>query len=107
MLVEEVRGRVSECKICSEIKPIFYHPPKAELIKATQPFGWLSLDFKGPLPTSSKNRFLLTVVDECFRFLFAFPCANTDAKTVIACLSQLFTLFDMTNFIHSDRGPAQ
>jgi len=44
------------------------------------------------------------VVDEYSRFPFAFPCHS--AETVISCLNQLFTLFGMPDYIHSDRGPA-
>ena len=84
--------------------PNFYKPPDAQLVKALQPFEWLSLDFKGPLPTSTKNHYMLTVVDGYSRFPFAFPCRSTDAETVISCLNQLFTLFGMPAYVHSDRA---
>ena len=61
-------------KIYSEIKPNFYKPPKAKLIKATQLFERISLNFKGPLPFSTKNDYKLTVVDDFSRFPFAFLC---------------------------------
>ena len=92
--------------MCAEIKPNFYKPPAAQLIKATQPFERLSLGFKGPLPSAAKNHYLFAVVDEYSRFPFAFPCSSTDAKTVISCLNQLFTLFGMPAYVHSDRGSA-
>jgi len=47
---------------------------------------------------------MLTVVDEYSRFPFAFPCRSTDAETVIFCLNQLFTLFGMPAYIHSERA---
>ena len=71
-----------------------------------QPVERLSLDFKGPLPSLTKNHYTLTVVDEYSRFPFAFPCRSTDAETVISCLNQLFTLLGMPAYVHSDRGPA-
>ena len=37
-------------------------------------------------------------------FLFTFPCKDTSTKTVKKCLLQLFSLFRMPNYIHSDRG---
>jgi len=43
-------------------------------------------------------------VDEFSRFPFAFPCSNVKASTVIVCLEQLFSIFGMPNYIHSDRG---
>ena len=104
--VDDVRKTVGNCRVCSEIKPRFYTPPVASLVKATQPFERLSLDFKGPLPSTSKNRYLLTIVDEFSRFPFAFPCRSTDATTVIACLNDLFAVFGMCAYIHSDCGSA-
>jgi len=67
-----------------------------------QAFEHLSLDFKGPLPSSTKNRYMPTVIDEVSRF----PCSSVDAKTVISCLNRLFALFGMLAYIHSDRGTA-
>ena len=64
----------------------------------------LSIDFKGPLPSSSKNKYILTVVDEFSRFPFAFPCSNMESRTVISCLMQIFHLFGACGYIHSDRG---
>ena len=104
--VNEVRNVVAKCKVCSELRPNFYKPEVAYVIKATQPFERLSLDFKGPLPTSSKNRYLLTIVDEYSRFPFGFACPNVNAKTVISCLNQVFVMFGMPAYIHSDRGTA-
>jgi len=104
--VEDVRKTVGNCRVCSESKPQFYTPPAASLVKATQPFERLSLDFKGPLPSTSKNHYLLTIVDEFSRFRFAFLCRSTDAKTVIECLNELFAVFGMCAYIHSNCGPA-
>ena len=95
---------VHDCTVCAEVKPNFCKPPDAQLVKGTQPFERLSLDFKGPLPSSTKNHYMLTVVDEYSRFPFAFPCRSTDAETVISCLNQLFALFGMLAYIHSDQG---
>ena len=64
----------------------------------------LSIDFRGPLPTTSRNAYTLTVVDEYSRFPFAFPCPNMHSSTVIKCLDLIFTLCGMLSYIHSDRG---
>uniref|UniRef100_A0A5S6Q597 RNA-directed DNA polymerase n=1 Tax=Trichuris muris TaxID=70415 RepID=A0A5S6Q597_TRIMR len=74
--------------------------------RATQPFERLNLDFKGPLPGDSASRFLLCVVDEYSRFPFAFPCADTSSVSVIKALSELFCLFGVPAYVHSDRGTA-
>ena len=102
--VEDVKRVTSSCRVCAECKPQYYRPPTSHLIKATQPFERLNVDFKGPLPTSSRNRYLLTVVDEYSRFPFAFPCPDMSAQTVIKCLCELFSVFGMPAYIHSDRG---
>ena len=104
--VEDVREITRSCKICSEVKPRFVKLSPQALIKASQPFERLSLDFKGPLPSSSRNRYLLTVVDEYSRFPFAFPCADISAETVKKHLNYLFSIFGNPSYIHSDRGTA-
>jgi len=83
---------------------VLHKPHGVPLIKVTQLFERLSLDFKGSLPSSSKNKYLLMVIDEFSRFPFAFPCANMETKTVIQCLTQRFSLFGMCSCIHSDNA---
>ena len=102
--LDDVRKMISACKVCGEIKPRFHKPPFIPLIKATQPMERLSVDFKGPLPSRSKHKYVLTVVDEYSRYPFSFPCSNVNAKTVIACSSQIFTLFGACGYVHSDRA---
>ena len=104
--VEDVKAITRNCSHCAETKPRFARPSSESLIKATQPFERLSIDFKGPLPSSSRNKYILTVIDEYSRFPFAFPCSDVSAATVIRCLTQLFCIFGMAGRIHSDRGSA-
>ena len=80
--IEEVKRMTTSCPVCLELKPIF-HKSRGTLIKATQPFERLSVDFKGPLPTTSTNKYLLTIVDEYSRFPFAFPCKDMLVPTII------------------------
>ena len=102
--VEDVRQMTSSCPVCAECKPQYVKPPQSHLIKATQPFERLNVDFKGPLPSASRNRYMLTIVDEYSRFPFVFPCPDITSATVINCLCQLFAIFGMPAYIHSDRG---
>uniref|UniRef100_A0A1Y1KRZ4 Integrase catalytic domain-containing protein n=1 Tax=Photinus pyralis TaxID=7054 RepID=A0A1Y1KRZ4_PHOPY len=104
--IEEIRVMTNNCRTCAEIKPKYYRhsDPLPELIKATSPFERISIDFKGPVPTNTKNRFILTVIDEYSCFPFAFPCSDVSAKTVITHLNSLFMLFGMPSYVHSDRG---
>lgn len=104
--LEDVKRVVSQCEICAEVKPQFYKPSNPPLIEATKPFDRISIDFKGILPTTSPNRFMLTIVDEYSRFVWAYPCSNMEAPTVIRCLTDLFSTFGTAGFVHSDRGPS-
>ena len=101
---EDVKRECSLCRVCAEIKPNFYKPSTGTLIKATQPMERWSIDFKGPVPSSSHNSYMQTIVDEYSRIPFAVPCPNMNGSTVIRCLGQLFSLCGVPSFIHSDRG---
>ena len=76
------------------------------VIKATRPMERLSIDFKGPIGNLNRNNYMLTVIDEYSRFLFAFPCSIINAETISKCLMQLFLLFGLCSCIHLDRGSA-
>ena len=103
--MEDVKSVCEPCDTCMKEKPRFIQQ-KGVLIKATQPFQQLNIDFKGPLPvTPSGNRYLLTLVDEYSRFPFAFPCRDMTSQTVIQCFNQLFSLFGMPGYVHNDRAP--
>ena len=101
--IEEIRKMTAECPTCAEIKPRF-NRTQGKLIKATQPFERLNIDFKGPLPSATRNKYLLTVVDEFSRFPFAFPCSDMTSETVIKCLNKLFSIFGLASYVHSDQG---
>jgi len=100
--VEDLHQMTTACKICAECKLRFYKPEQSHLIKATHGFERLNMDFKEPLPSSDKHEYFLTIVDEYSRFPFVFPCPDMTASTVIDCLCQLFSLFGMPAYIHSD-----
>ena len=57
------------------------------LIKTTQPFEQISIDFKGPLLFFSKNKYLLVVVDEFSCFPFVYSCPDIKLATVIEKLT--------------------
>ena len=101
---EDVRKVCSTCQICSELKPRFYRMEEQTLVKATKIFERINIDFKGPLPSSTPNKYILMIIDEYSRFPFAFPCPNMHTQTVINCLNQLFSFCGMPNYIHSDNA---
>jgi len=101
----DVKQVCSQCRERAEIKPQFKRLESGVLIKAPQPWERFSIDFKGPVK-SSHNLFLLVVADEFSRFPFVFPCRDVSAKTVIACLSQLFCICGLPGFVQSDQDSA-
>ena len=74
--LEEVKRVTSQCQTCAETKPRYHKPEEVPLIKATQPFEWINIDFKGPLPSNNGNKYFLNIVDEYSRFPFVFPCSD-------------------------------
>ena len=103
--LDDVRSIVRRCSTCAEIKSQFIKSVGC-LVKSTRPFERLSIDFKGPVPSSTKNKYILNIIDEYSRFPFAFATTNTSAETSIRCLLTLFSVFGLPEYIHSDRGPA-
>ena len=103
---EVVRQTCAQCSACSALKLRFYPPPRNKLIKVTQAWERISIDFKGPLTTSHRgNKYLLIVVDEYNRSPFAFACKDTSTLSVTNCLALLFSLVGFPD-VHSDRGTA-
>lgn len=99
-----IKECVSSCDICAKHKPRFPSIPVGRLVVSTFPWQRISIDFVGPKPSSSPNKFLFTVVDEFSRFPFAFAVRGPTTQSAIQCLSSLFTLFGPPHSVHSDRG---
>ena len=87
------------------MKPKYHNSNKVKLVKAAQSFERLSVDFKGPL-TSKVHPFLLTIIDEYSRFPPAFPVKDVSTPTVIKYLGNLFSIFGIPGYVHSDHGPS-
>ena len=86
----------SWCHVCYQCRPQFHRPEEVSLIKATQPFERINIDFKGPLPMNNGNKYS--------RFPFVLPCPDVSTNTVVKCLTSLFSLVGMPAYVHSDRG---
>jgi len=102
--LDDVKRMSNSCPTCAELKPRFLKPYDNHLIKATRPFERLNVDFKGPIPSSTRKHYILTIVDEFSRFPFAYAYKDMTSTTVKACFYSLFTLFGIPSYIHSDRG---
>lgn len=59
-----LKKMLKSCGIYAEHKPQFFGPNARALVKATQPFEKLNIDFKGPLPPENRNHYMLTIIDE-------------------------------------------
>ena len=101
---EDVKKVCQTCKIWAELKPKFFSKAPEQLIKALHYWDRVSIDFKGPL--EGRNKYILFAIGEYSRFPFAFPCHDMTTSTVIKCLSNLFCLFGLQSYVHSDRGSA-
>ena len=88
---------------CSKVK-VKYLKPKYNfnLIKATKPFERISLDFKGPLPTTVENKYMLVIIDEYSRFPFVYACKNVKASTIIEKVTDLFYMFGLRSYVYTD-----
>ena len=102
--LNDVKDVCSRCKSCAEVRPQFFSPVDGTLVKATQPMERLNIDFKGPLPSTTRNKYFLCIVDEFSRYPFCMPCADTSASTLISSLEKVFSLFGICSYVHSDRG---
>ena len=102
---DDVKNVVKACTDCSEVKIKFLKPKdNFNLIKATKPFERISLDFKGPLPTTSGNKYMLVIIDEYLRLPFVYACKNLKASTIIEKLTDLFCMFGLPSYVHTDQG---
>ena len=102
---DDVKNVVKTCTHCSEVKVKFLKPKdNINLIKATKPFERISLDFKGPLPNISGNKYMVVIIDEYLRFPFVYACKNLKVSTVIEKRRDLFCIFGLPSYIHTDQG---
>ena len=78
--VNDIKKVIDNCKVCMELKPKF-QKSTGTLIKATQSFQQLNIDFKGPLPSApTGNKYILTIIDEYSRFPFCFSLSKYEKQ---------------------------
>ena len=63
----------------------------------------LSIDFKGPITSVTRNTYLIVVIEYSW-FPFVFPCPNMHTTMIIKALDRLFSLTCMPSYIDSNRG---
>ena len=99
-LNEWYQESISDCHLCSKLKPQF-HKVQGNLIHATQPFERLNIDFKGPLPSSSQNKYILTILMNVADFYLPFVVLIWIHLLLLNVWLSCFQYY-----IHSDRGPS-
>ena len=92
--IEGVRKMSLTCNVCANVKCRFYKPQHSPLIKAAQPLERFNVDFEGSLYSTNKHIYFPTILDDCSRFHFIFPCPYMTSITVIHCLSDVLLIWN-------------
>ena len=85
---------ITLCQSCNECKPCFYSLEPTKLIEVTQPMEQLNLDFKGPLPSNSNNKYVLIFVDEYSHFPLAIPYQDVKAISIYKAYVRFFPFLE-------------
>ena len=56
--VNDIKKITESRKECCKLKLQFHNPPVSHLIKASQPFERLNIDFKGQVPSTANNGYM-------------------------------------------------
>ncbi|KAJ0494617.1 putative nucleotidyltransferase, Ribonuclease H [Helianthus annuus] len=73
-------------------------------IQVLEIFDVWGIDFMGPFPSSSGNRYILVAIDYVSKWVEAQALPTNDARVVVRFLKKLFTRFGVPKAIISDRG---
>ena len=96
--------RIRESRIDRSLtRPLLQNPNK----HITVPEDAMHIDLVPELPPSGGYENILTAMDESFRFLFAYPTSNRDAKTIAKVLINIMTKHAyLPTTLISDKGTA-
>ncbi|XP_066973197.1 uncharacterized protein [Macrobrachium rosenbergii] len=104
----DVKRNIESCLPCQVTGKPNQKIPSAPLVPITvpnSPFEKVIVDYVGPLPkTKKQNEYILTVLCPTTRFLLAIPIKNISAKTIIANLFKIFTVFGFPKELQCDQG---
>jgi len=101
-----IKRVTNKCLVCLEFKPQYHKPNRVPVIKATQPFERINIDFKGPLPSNNGNVFSYhrwQVLKISFRIPMLW-CINYSSHQVLDH-TILSLLTGMPAYVHLDQGP--
>ena len=104
-----VKNYIDSCDICKRVKTSRHKPYGLlqPLPIGQRPWGSISLDFIGPLPTSQGYNAILNVVDRLVKMAHFIPCTTKINATGTITLMQthIIRLHGLPDDIVSDRGP--
>ena len=106
-MFKDIKTFTKECQVC--IRRNNYRKPKEAKIQffPTNKFGEIiSVDYMGPLPTTSKNnKYILTIIDKWTRYARIIPLPSASYETTIkAILSNWIYDFGIFKRLLSDNG---
>ena len=104
----EAEHRVESCPTCQEKKPAARHAevPLGEMPTPTQPFEYVQMDLKGPLPeTPRHNKYLLLVYDHFSKHIEAVPIPNKRTEIVVETFVNRFVCrYGIIPCVNTDLG---
>lgn len=107
-MVRDVQQIVSECEACkvNKTQNVFRKPPMGKQQITERPFQRLYVDFMGPYPrTKDGNVFVFVCLDHFSKFVFLKPMQRATAAKVVQYLErEVFHVFGVPEFVHSDNG---
>lgn len=105
-LRKHVEQYVATCDSCQKLKTLPQKRPG--LLNPIPPtvlaFSRLQIDVIGPLVSSNRYRYILSITCASTKYAFTFPLVEANAKSVAKCLLQLVLSYGVFNVLQSDRG---
>jgi len=96
---------VRKCDACQRTGNISYKNEMPQNpIQVLEVFDVWGIDFMGPFPVSSGNKYILVAIDYVSKWVEAQALPTNDARVVIKFLKKLFTRFGTPRALISDRG---
>ncbi|XGW31362.1 hypothetical protein V3C99_009938 [Haemonchus contortus] len=85
-MTRDVRLWTEECKKCTLFNAQSQMTPPLKPISSTRPFEMIGVDLLEMGPTSSGNKYILSVIDHFTKFGGAYPVASKSAETIARTL---------------------
>ncbi|TLY45653.1 MAG: transposase family protein [Gammaproteobacteria bacterium] len=103
---KDTENYVRTCESCQKRKYVTKKPYGLfqGILPTNKVFERLQTDIIGPLTSSNRYKYILTVTESTTRYGFAFPLVTADSKSIAKCLIQLFCTYGISEILQSDMG---